>query len=123
MQDSNSGLERWRGKVALVTGASSGIGAAIAESLGEAGLKVVLAGRNRGRLQAVAKRVRAIGKRHGGGDVFVLTAEQTRMAENTRMFRRVGEHWGGIDVLVNCAGVRGGVSLLDAEVVGTPRGD
>jgi len=102
-------LSRWHGKTALVTGASSGIGAAIAESLGAAGLKVALAGRDRRRLAAVAKRIQR------DGTAFVVPCDQTRLSENARLFRAVRRRWGAIDVLVNCAGVRGGVSLLDAE--------
>ena len=105
----NPDLSRWHGKVALVTGASSGIGAAIAESLGAAGLKVALAGRDRRRLAAVAKRIRR------DGTALVIPCDQTRVAENARLFRAVRRRWGTVDVLVNCAGVRGGVSLLDGN--------
>lgn len=105
----NPEITRWHGKVALVTGASSGVGAAIAESLGAAGLRVVLAGRNQRRLSAVALRIR----RHG--TVSVVTCDQRRMAENARLFKSIRQRWGGVDVLVNCAGVRGGMSLLDAD--------
>ena len=108
-----STLERWRGKVALVTGASSGIGAAIAERLGELGMKVAIAGRDRQRLAAVADRVRAVNGGDRGG-VLVVPCDQSRIAENRRMFERVRRHWGDVDVLVNCAGIRGGISLLDA---------
>ena len=92
-------LSRWHGKTALVTGASSGIGAAIAESLGAAGLKVALAGRDRRRLAAVAKRIQR------DGTAFVVPCDQTRLSENARLFRAVRRRWGAIDVLVNCAGV------------------
>ena len=105
-----SSVDRWRGKIALVTGASSGIGAAIAITLGALGLKVVLVGRDRPRLRAVAVRVRA-----AGGEVFVVACNQARTSQNAAMFQRVGKHWGDVDVLVNCAGMRGGISLLDGD--------
>jgi NADP-dependent 3-hydroxy acid dehydrogenase YdfG len=103
-----SAAERWRGKVALVTGASSGIGAAIAVMLGELGLKVALAGRDRRRLGVVAERVRT-----AGGDGLVAAGDQARMPGNAAIFQRVRQRWGEVDVLVNCAGMRGGISLLD----------
>jgi NADP-dependent 3-hydroxy acid dehydrogenase YdfG len=103
-----SAVERWRGKVALVTGASSGIGAAIAVMLGEFGLKVALAGRDRRRLREVAERVRA-----AGGDGLVVACDQTRLPRNAAIFQGVRQRWGDVDVLVNCAGMRGGISLLD----------
>src|SRR5687767_11971186 len=73
-------LRRWQGKVALVTGASSGIGAAIAESLGAMKMKVAICGRDRRRLQAVAQRVR-----DHGGEAFVVVCDQSRIAENARL--------------------------------------
>jgi NADP-dependent 3-hydroxy acid dehydrogenase YdfG len=103
-----SGLERWRGRVAVVTGASSGIGAAIAIALGKAGMQLALVGRNRPRLTEVARRSRAPKTR-------VITCDQTVMRQNTRIFAEVIRHWGGVDVLVNCAGMRGGVSLLRSD--------
>ena len=103
------GLARWRGKVALVTGASSGIGAAIAEQLGGAGLRVVLTGRDQRRLERTAAKVRA-----QGGEALPRLCDQTRLASNERMLRRALRRWPRIDVLVNCAAARGGRSLLDA---------
>jgi NADP-dependent 3-hydroxy acid dehydrogenase YdfG len=106
-----TGLERWRGKVAVVTGASSGIGAAIAESLANAELRVVLVGRDRRRLGRVAERVRTI----TGGKAPIIVCDQLRLPQNAAMFRQVKTRLGGADVLVNCAGMRGGLSLIDAR--------
>ena len=105
-----AGVERWRGKVALVTGASSGIGAAIAEQLGDLGMKVALVGRDRARLLATEKVVRA-----HGGEALVVPCELTDMRARERMFDRVLRRWKRVDVLVNCAAVRGGRSLLDDD--------
>jgi len=104
-------LSRWRGKVALVTGASSGIGRAIAVDLGRLGLKVAIAGRQRAGLAAVAAEIR-----RAGGEALVLTGDQARLETNRLFFRRLRARWGGVDVLVNSAGVRGGTSVLGASL-------
>jgi NADP-dependent 3-hydroxy acid dehydrogenase YdfG len=101
---------RWAGKIALVTGASSGIGAAVAHALGAEGLRVVLAGRHRPRLAASARRVRA-----AGAEALVLTGDLTQPAVCRRLFQTIRGRWGTVDLLVNCAGIRGGNALL-----GTP---
>ncbi|MBL9202917.1 MAG: SDR family NAD(P)-dependent oxidoreductase [Opitutaceae bacterium] len=102
-----SKTSRWAGKVALVTGASSGIGAATAVALGALGMRVVLAGRHRARLTATARRVHAT-----GADALVLTGDLARADACRRLFQTTKRRWGAIDVLVNCAGIRGGNSLL-----------
>jgi len=63
----------WQGRVAVVTGASSGIGAAIAKKLSREGLRVVLVARSRERLEHVAKQLRAL-----GGEALVVTADLTQ---------------------------------------------
>ena len=55
------GLERWRGKVALVTGASSGIGWAVCERLATAGIRVVAVARRRDRLELLQQTLVAAG--------------------------------------------------------------
>jgi NADP-dependent 3-hydroxy acid dehydrogenase YdfG len=93
------GLERWRGKVALVTGASSGIGEAIAQALAQAGLKVAAVARRRERLDRLVEEVRG-----AGGDMIAVTADLAREADILAMFSAVHDHWGTVDVLVNNAG-------------------
>lgn len=104
-------LTRWRGRTALVTGASSGIGRAIAVDLGRLGMKVAIAGRHRTGLADVAAAIRRT-----GGDALVLTGDQTDPATSLRFFRRLRTRWGGVDVLVNSAGTRGGSSVLTASL-------
>lgn len=103
-------LERWRGKIALVTGASSGIGRAIAEDFGRLGLKVAVTGR---RVDALAETAAAI--RAAGGEALVLAGDQREAATNRKFFTALVAHWGTVDVLVNNAGTLGGRSLLRDE--------
>lgn len=104
-------LTNWRGKVALVTGASSGIGRAIAIDLGALGLKVAVAGRRVAELQAVAEEIN-----RSGGEALVLIGDQAELATNLRFFQELRSRWGGLDLLVNNAGVRGGASVLSAPL-------
>ncbi|HYM15016.1 MAG TPA: SDR family oxidoreductase [Dehalococcoidia bacterium] len=89
------------GQRALVTGASSGIGAAFAERLAADGFNLIVVARRRARLEALARRLR---KAHGV-EVDVLVADLTRppaLAPVERTLRRRG-----VELLVNCAGFGG----------------
>lgn len=103
-------LEQWRGAVAVVTGASSGIGRAVAEDFGRLGLRVVLVGRRREELEATAARVRA-----AGGAALAVPGDLAEPDAARRIFTETRAAWGGVDVLVNSAGLRGGASLLKAD--------
>ncbi len=89
-----------RGKVALVTGASSGIGRATAVAFGREGVKVALLARNRERLEETALQVR-----EAGGKALVLPTDVTVPEQAERAVQATVEKWGGIDVLVNAAGI------------------
>jgi NADP-dependent 3-hydroxy acid dehydrogenase YdfG len=102
-------LRRWRGKVALVTGASSGIGAAVATILSREGLKVMLAGRSERRLQRLAVRLGA-----DDGRAAWIAADQTDSDAASRLLDRTIGTFGTIDVLVNNAGVSGGRGFIHA---------
>lgn len=88
-----------KGKVALVTGASRGIGRAIAYALAEEGVRVSMCARAPEVLEQAAAELRS-----AGHEVFAMTADVTDIAQVTPWVRRTAEHFGGIDILVNNAG-------------------
>lgn len=88
------------GRVALVTGASSGIGMAIAKALSAAGADVVATGRNKKRLQKVIYQMAAT-----GGEAISVEAELTDAAGVDRVIDTTVSHFGNLDVLVLCAGI------------------
>ena len=92
----NDGLT---GKVALVTGASRGIGAAIAKELAEAGAHVALAGRDESTLRETARSLPR------GGHAMVVKADVAETSDLDRLVGQVVNELGGIDVLVNNAGL------------------
>jgi 3-oxoacyl-[acyl-carrier protein] reductase len=87
------------GKVALVTGSSRGIGAAIAAEFAEHGATVAVHGRDAVALAAVAERIE-----QAGGRAMPVTADVTSYAEIEAMRRRVEQELGPVDVLVANAG-------------------
>ncbi len=94
------GLERWQGKVALVTGASSGIGAATARAMARAGLRVVLAARRLPVLQGLEAELTGAGAQATAVRLDLASEDSVKA-----MFGAIRERWGGVDAVVNCAGV------------------
>lgn len=91
---------RLDGRIALVTGASSGIGEATALALAEAGAKVAVAARRRDRLEELAAKLEAM-----GAQPLVLVADLADEAEAQRIVKDAEAHYGRLDILVNNAGV------------------
>jgi len=87
-------------KVVLITGASSGIGEAIAKELGRAGAKVLLGARRRSRIDAVVDQIRAAGGTAEGRDLDVT---DRRSVES--FVQAAVDTWGQVDVLINNAGI------------------
>lgn len=87
-------------KVVLITGASSGIGAAVAQAFGAAGARVAV--HYRGREAEAREVVRQV--QQAGGEAIAVQADVTNSAEVDHMVAQVHAHFGRIDVLINNAG-------------------
>jgi 3-oxoacyl-[acyl-carrier protein] reductase len=99
------------GKVAIVTGASRGIGAAVAERLGRDGFAVIVNySGNAASAEAVAQKIEA-----AGGRALSAKADVSDAAAVRGMFDAAEAAFGGIDVLVNCAGVMKLEKLADVD--------
>jgi NAD(P)-dependent dehydrogenase (short-subunit alcohol dehydrogenase family) len=88
------------GRVAVVTGGSSGIGAEMALALAGAGARVVLVARDASRLESAADTMRA-----AGGEVAWAAADLASRGEVSRVAEEAAAAFGTPDILVNCAGV------------------
>jgi NAD(P)-dependent dehydrogenase (short-subunit alcohol dehydrogenase family) len=88
------------GKVAVVTGASKGLGKAIALMLGTAGVKLVLASRDAALLEKVITEVKT-----AGGEAVAMRMDVTNETDVQRLVEVVPKHFGGVDIVINNAGV------------------
>ena len=92
-------------RVAIITGASYGIGRAIAESLSQEGAKVAICARNQEQLDQAARAL--------GSDVLAVQADMTQLADIENLFAQTVERYGRLDILVNNAGGTHLSQLLD----------
>jgi NAD(P)-dependent dehydrogenase (short-subunit alcohol dehydrogenase family) len=90
------------GKVAVVTGGSRGIGLATARALLDGGARVAITATSDDTLRSAGQ---ALGRLAGAGDFLTLRADVRRKDDVTRALGSAADHFGGIDVLVNNAGV------------------
>ncbi|MBU5272128.1 SDR family oxidoreductase [Staphylococcus caprae] len=95
-------------KVAVITGAGSGIGEAIAKALSNNGVSVALAGRNEDKLQAVAQQLNVNTK--------VIPTDVTKKDSVDQMLQVVKGHFGKVDIVVNVAGQSLSSKITDYDV-------
>jgi short-subunit dehydrogenase len=98
-----------KGKVVLITGASSGLGEALAHELAREGAKLALVSRSLAKLEHVA----AACKTHGAAEARAYALDVTRAADAGRVVERVQHDLGALDVLINNAGVHALATVAD----------
>lgn len=96
----SEGTHSLAGKVVLITGGSSGIGLALAESFGKAGAKVAITGRTVSSLDKAIEGLMALGV-----DAIAIKADVKVMADCEDMVVRCLQKWGRLDILINNAGI------------------
>lgn len=104
-------MDRWSKKVALVTGASAGIGTAIAVELTKEGMIVIALARRIDRLEQIKQKIPFGSK----GALHVRQCDVTKEDEVKLTFDWIKATFGGVDVLVNNAGVVRTTNLIDAD--------
>ncbi|XP_072041943.1 dehydrogenase/reductase SDR family member 11-like isoform X2 [Amphiura filiformis] len=104
--------DRWVGRVALVTGASAGIGAAIAKRFAQLGLKVVGCARNIDKIKTLEDELQ---KSKASGSVHAIKCDVSQETEVLSMFKEIKEKYGGVDVCVNNAGLNHATSIIDGK--------
>src|SRR4030042_1470941 len=89
-----------KGKSGIVTGGGSGIGKAIAKGMVEAGAEVVIAGRNKERLEEAVNEIEKF-----GGSVVAIEADISKMEDIKKLVDQTVKKFGKIDFLFNNAGI------------------
>jgi glucose 1-dehydrogenase len=101
------------GQRAIVTGANSGIGAAVAEGLAKAGAKVMINYVAKPEMaESLAERIRS-----NGGIASTFKADVSQEEQVQAMFQEVVKEWGSLDILVNNAGLQQDAPLVDMTLV------
>jgi NAD(P)-dependent dehydrogenase (short-subunit alcohol dehydrogenase family) len=96
------------GKIVLVTGASGGLGAALASSFARQGYRVVIAARSGEKLQTVAD-----GIAQNGGQVLAIANDVTQRAQVKALAEEIQQHWGAVQILINNAGIARAASFSE----------
>lgn len=100
-----------KGKRALVTGGSKGIGVEVADLFAQAGADVAIVGRDRAGLQETANRVKATGR-----DCLIIEADLGKVEECEKAAAAALKHFGTVDILVNNAGIARIEKIIEASV-------
>ncbi|TFH38728.1 MAG: SDR family oxidoreductase [Bacteroidia bacterium] len=100
----------FKNKVVIVTGASSGIGLAIAKEFAIAGSIVVIAARSEGKLDKLAHEIRI-----KGGEAYAIPTDVTDEEQCRLLVSRTIEKYGKLDILINNAGISMRANLIDVE--------
>ncbi|GAV06490.1 hypothetical protein RvY_16467 [Ramazzottius varieornatus] len=116
-------MERWRGRTALVTGASSGIGYSIAEQLAKNGMNVIGCARRAEKIEELAQKCAACtpGKdcsQGGCGEITTVKCDLTNEEEVLQMFQRIEKDFKHVDILVNNAAMLTEDDLMTGETKG-----
>ncbi len=93
-------MGRLQGKVAIVTGGNSGVGAATAQLFAKEGAKVVISARRQAPLEEVAEKIRA-----AGGEVLPVVTDISKPEDANHLIAQAVEAYGTVDILVNNAGI------------------
>jgi uncharacterized protein len=103
----------YAGKVAIITGASAGIGESLAKRLAARGVKVALAARRADRLAAVKEAIE-----NAGGEAYDVVCDVTLEEDNHRLVQETFDRWGRLDLLVLNAG-RGNTTSIEDTAAAT----
>ncbi|GAB0092764.1 Farnesol dehydrogenase [Sergentomyia squamirostris] len=104
-------MEQWKNRVAVVTGASSGIGAAVVKDLVKAGMITVGLSRRVERVEALRNDL----PQNLRVNLHAMKCDITQEEEILRVFEYIDAKFNGIDVLVNNAGISGDTALIDGD--------
>jgi NADP+-dependent farnesol dehydrogenase len=104
-------MDRWNGKIAVVTGASSGIGAATVVDLVKAGMIVCGLARRQERIEALKDDL----PENLRGNLHAIKCDISKEEEIKATFAEIEKLYGGVDVLINNAGIGRTARLIDAD--------
>ena len=93
-------MSRLEGKVAIITGGNSGVGAATAKLFAKEGAKVVISARREAQLKDVADAIR-----EAGGEVLPVVTDISKKGDADMLVAKAVEAYGKVDILINNAGV------------------